>query len=69
MQKDYKIIETKTGHYGVVMETKGENGVMYLEEKEEELTNFQAFKKVHEVNNHKGVDQLISAYSRAGWRS
>ena len=65
LQKDCKMIETKTGHYGVVLETKGENGVMYLEEKEEDLTSFGAIKKVHEVNNHKGVEQLISVYSRA----
>ena len=30
---------------------------------------FPAIKKVHELNNHKGVDQLISAYSKAGWMS
>ena len=42
---------------------------MYLEEKEEDLTSFGTIKKVHKVNNHKGVEQLMSAYSRAGWMS
>ena len=42
---------------------------MYLEEKDMDLANFQAFKKLHEVNNHKGVNQLVSAYSKAGWIS
>ena len=49
------MIETKTDHYGVVLETKKGNGVMYLEEKEKDLTSFGAIKKVHKVNNHKGV--------------
>ena len=66
LQKDYRMIETKTGHYGVVLETKVENGVMYLEEKENYLTSFQGIKNIHEVNKQKGVDQLISAYSKAG---
>ena len=54
-----------TGHYGVMLETQKENGVMYLEQKKEYLTSFRAIKKVHEFNNHKGVDQLMSAYSKA----
>ena len=32
-----------------------------------DMTSFQAIKKLHEVSSHKGVDQLISAYSKAGW--
>ena len=59
MQKDYRMIETKTGHYGVVLETKTENEVMYLEDKEEDLTSFGAIKMVNEVNNNKGVEQLM----------
>ena len=38
---------------------------MYLEEKEKDRTSFHAIKKLHEVNNHKVVDQLISAYRKA----
>ena len=68
-KKDYKMIAARTGHYGVMLETKKENGVMKLEEKEKDLTSFQAIKNLHEVNNHKVVDQLISAYSKAGWMS
>ena len=40
---------------------------MYLEVKEENLSSYESVRKVHEVNNHKGSDQLVSAYSRAGW--
>ena len=42
---------------------------MYLEEKDKDLANFQAIKKLHEVNNHKGVDQFVSDFSKAGWMS
>ena len=42
---------------------------MCLEEKEKDLTNFQSIKKLHEVDNHKGVYLLISAYSKARWMS
>jgi len=38
---------------------------MYLEEKENDRTSFHAIKKLHEVNNYKVVDQLISAYRKA----
>ena len=32
-----------------------------------DLTEFKAIRKLHEVNNHKGEHQLINAYSKAGW--
>ena len=42
---------------------------MNLEDKEKNLTSYESVRKVHVVNNHKGSDQLVSAYSRAGWMS
>ena len=63
VHKNYSMIITKTGHYSVVLETQKENGVMYFEDQEEALTSFQGIKKFHEIDNHKGVDQLISAYN------
>ena len=45
---------------------RGDKEIMYLEDKEENLTSYESVRKVHEVNNHKGSDQLVSAYSRAG---
>ena len=43
--------------------------VLFLKDKEEELCSFKALKKVHEVNRHKQMDQLIAAYINAGWMS
>ena len=43
--------------------------MVYLEDKEVELTSFKVITKVHEINNHKRGDQLLSAYSRAEWMS
>ena len=68
-QMNYKIVTTKTGHCSVVLETLKKNGVMYLENKEKDLTSLEAIKKLPEVKNNKGVDHLIFAYSRARWMS
>ena len=40
-----------------------------MEDKKGELCSFKAVKKVHEVNRHKGRDQLVQAYRTAGWMS
>ena len=63
------MIKAKTGYYGVKLETqkKKETDIMYLDDKKEDLTKYAAIRKAHEVINHKGEHQLISAYSRAGW--
>ena len=59
------------------METKKENkslflveedtGILFLEDKEGDLCSYKAVRKVHELNRHKGKDQLVNAYTRAGW--
>ena len=38
-----------------------------MEDKKGELCSYKAVKKVHEVNRHKGKDQLVQAYRTAGW--
>ena len=76
------MIDTKGGHYGVVLETRRKKNVLYLEdalgdklgvlflkEKKEELCSFKAIRRVHEVNRHKQKYQMIAAYSNAGWMS
>ena len=42
---------------------------MYLEDKQGHLTTFTSIKNAHEVNNYKGANQLVSAYSKVGWMS
>ena len=44
-------------------------GVLFLEDKEEELCSFKAVRRVHKVNRHKQKDQMIAAYHNAGWMS
>ena len=39
-----------------------EMGVLFLEDREEELCSFKAVRQVHEVNRHKQKGKLISAF-------
>ena len=78
-KKLLKMEDTAGGHYGIVLESRNEKagnpfnendlGVLFIEDKKGELCSFKAVKKVHEVNRHKGKDQLIQAYRNAGWIS
>ena len=43
--------------------------ILFLEDAKDNLCSFKAIRKVHEVNCHKGKDQLIAAYRNAGWMS
>ena len=69
-----KMIDTQGGHYAVVVEMQrmknvlylendlsDELGVLFLEDKEEELCSFKAVRRVHEVNLYKLKDQMIAA--------
>ena len=73
-----KMIDTKGGHYAIVLYTQrqknvlylenavgDELGVLFLEDKEEELCSFKAVRKAHKVNHHKQKDQMIAAYWNA----
>ena len=44
-------------------------GVLFLEDREEELCSFKAVRRVHEVNCHKQKDHMIAAYNNTGWMS
>ena len=74
------MIDTQGGHYEILLETQkkhnvlyledalgDELGILFLEDKEEELCSFKAVRQVHKVNRHKQKDQLIAAYRNAGW--
>ena len=42
---------------------------MFVQDETGDLCSFKAVRKVHEVNCHKGKDQLMTAYRNAGWIS
>merc|ERR1712138_147501 len=67
-KKNFRIIDTGSNHYGIEIENRSEKGeeILHAKGKEEELETYKAVKKVHEVNNHKSVDQLVAAYRKAG---
>ena len=43
--------------------------LLFVEDKKGKLCSFKAVKKVHEINRHKGRNQLVQAYRTAGWMS
>ena len=67
-KKSFRMINTGSNHFGIVIENEGQKGeeILYAKGKEEELDTFKAIKKVHEVNNHKSADQLVAVYRNAG---
>ena len=80
-RKLIKMIDTAGSHYGGILETKkkkksldvmfveDDSGILFLEDTIDDLCSLKAIRKVHEVNHHKGKDQLIAAYRNAGWMS
>ena len=69
--------DTIGGHCGIVLETRKKKdkglflveedlGILFMEHKEGDLCSFRAVKKVHEVNRHKGKEQLLLACRNAG---
>ena len=77
-----QMIDMQGGHYGVVLETQRKQkilniedtlgdklGILFLEDKEQELCSFKAVRQVHKINRPKQKDQMIAAYRNAGWIS
>ena len=77
-----RMIDTEEGHYSIILETQerktsnglyledalGDDlGVLFLEDKQEELCSFKAVRKFHKVNQHKQKEQLIAVYRNTGW--
>ena len=46
-----------------------DTGILFLEDARDDLCSFKVIRKVHEVNHHKGKEQLIFAYRNARWIS
>ena len=68
------MIDTQGGHYRFVLEIQkkqnvlyledalgDELGILFLEDKEEELCSFKAVRHVQEVNRNKQKDQLMAS--------
>ena len=70
-RKDFRMLNTGSNHFALVIRSmvESEKEILYLNEGSEELTEFKAIRKVHEVNNHKSSEQLVVAYSNAGLMS
>ena len=79
-KKLIRMIDTAGGHYGIILETRkkstsslflveDDSGTLFVEDKEGDLCSFRSVRKVHEVNHHKGKEQLMAAYRNAGWMS
>ena len=76
-KKFLKMEDTTGGQYRIVLETRNNEdkasslpeedvGVLFMKDKKGDLCSFKAVKKVHEVNRHKGKEQLLLAYINAG---
>ena len=46
-----------------------DSGILFVEDEKKDLCSFKSVRKVHEVNKHKGKDQMMAAYCKAGWMS
>ena len=79
-KKQIKMIDTTGGHYRIILETrkkqstsmflvKDDLGVLFVQNEQGDLCSFKSVRKVHEVNCHKGKEQLMAAYRNAGWMS
>ena len=74
------MMNTHGGLYAIVFKTRSvpdsnvlfvENegkdvSILLLDDKQGDLCSFKALRMVHEINRHKGKDQLILAYRNAG---
>lgn len=65
-------------HYGIVLETRNkkeanmflveeDSRILFMNDKKGDLCSFKAVRKVHEVNRHKGKEQLMEVCQNAGW--
>ena len=63
------ILETKKRPSSNILFVEDDTGILFVEDENKDLCSFKSVRKVHEVNRHKGKDQLMAAYCQAGWMS
>ena len=61
------ILETKKRPSSNILFVEDDAGILFVEDENNDLCSFKSVRKVHEVNRHKGKDQLMAAYRNAGW--
>ena len=68
-RKEFRMIDTLGGHYGIVLETwkKQDSSILFLEDAEGDLCSYKAVRKVHEVNQQNKKEQMITAFRNNGW--
>ena len=70
------MIDTTGGHYGIILETRKRQdtnmflveddlGILFVQDEKGDLCSFRLVRNVHEVNIHKGKEQLLAAYRKA----
>ena len=67
--KSVNLMVSEGGHMLAKLELVGKwnnDDVVYLVEKEEDISSFKAVKKIHKILNHKKKDQMYYAYRNAG---
>jgi len=63
---DFRIVETSGNHVVIELEKVDlQEEEIFFTTEDEDLNDYEKIRKVHEVKNHKSVDQLIIHYKRA----
>ena len=62
-------METRKRTNSSILFAEDDSGVLLVEAEKKDLCFFKSVRKVHEVNRHKGKEQLMAAYRNARWMS
>ena len=63
------ILETRKRASSNILFVEDDAGILFVEDKNKDISSFKIVRKVHEVIRHKGKDQLMAVYRNAGWMS
>ena len=63
------ILKTKKKSSSNILFVEDEAGILFVEDKNNDICSFKSVRTVHEVNRHKRINQLMAAYCQAEWMS
>ena len=63
------ILKTKKKSSSNILFVEDEAGILFVEDKNNDISSFKSVRTVHEVNRHKRINQLMAAYCQAEWMS